>query len=763
MPIKVPNNLPAVKTLTRENIFVMTDTRAMTQDIRPLKILILNLMPTKIETETQLTRLLGNTPLQVELELLQTASHKAKNISQEHMLAFYQTFSQVKSKYYDGMIITGAPVENMDFSEVEYWDELCEIMEWSKSHVHSTFHICWGAQAGLYYHYGIKKYQLDTKLSGIFSHVVEKKGSMLFRGFDDEFMAPHSRNTEVRREDIESVPSLEILSTSAEAGVYAVKSKNDRQFFIMGHSEYDADTLKNEYLRDTEQGLQPKIPSNYFPNNDDSMSPVVTWRSSANLLYSNWLNYFVYQSTPYNIEQITMDENWTMLSKRGDTVTAKFGGSSLANANCFRRVKEIIETDKRRRYVVVSAPGMRFKSDAKITDLLLEAYEIANSGSGDDAGELIREVERRFAEICEGLGMDFVLQQEILALKDKIDSGDADKDYVITRGEYFSAKIMSEYLGRELVNPEEYIKFDAEGNLMADESQSMLAEKLKVMQTAVIPGFYGGTYSNKIVAFSRGGSDVTGAIVAAASGSDLYENWTDVPGILMADPSIVNNPVILPVITYKEIREMAYMGAEVMHQSAIKPVRELGIPINIKNSKQPEEPGTLIVKNADYYRSGDLVTGITGKTNLMSILIEKENLNEDQHLRGEVIYRLQMHGISIEHSLAEIDSLTIIVDKSQLRGISDVKTFVESSLDSYVKDTKISVDNDFAIIAVIGRNLATTPDIAVRVLNSLSMRRINVKLIDHGPRRYNILIGVSEDNYAEAINSIYNNFVGHVV
>ena len=763
MPIKVPNNLPAVKTLTRENIFVMTDTRAMTQDIRPLKILILNLMPTKIETETQLTRLLGNTPLQVELELLQTASHKAKNISQDHMLAFYQTFSQVKSKYYDGMIITGAPVENMDFSEVEYWDELCEIMEWSKSHVHSTFHICWGAQAGLYYHYGIKKYHLDTKLSGIFSHVVEKKGSMLFRGFDDEFMAPHSRNTEVRREDIESVPSLEILSTSAEAGVYAVKSKNDRQFFIMGHSEYDADTLKNEYLRDTEQGLQPKIPSNYFPNNDDSMSPVVTWRSSANLLYSNWLNYFVYQSTPYNIEQITMDENWTMLSKRGDTVTAKFGGSSLANANCFRRVKEIIETDKRRRYVVVSAPGMRFKSDAKITDLLLEAYEIANSGSGDDAGELIREVERRFAEICEGLGMDFVLQQEILALKDKIDSGDADKDYVITRGEYFSAKIMSEYLGRELVNPEEYIKFDAEGNLMADESQSMLAEKLKVMQTAVIPGFYGGTYSNKIVAFSRGGSDVTGAIVAAASGSDLYENWTDVPGILMADPSIVNNPVILPVITYKEIREMAYMGAEVMHQSAIKPVRELGIPINIKNSKQPEEPGTLIVKNADYYRSGDLVTGITGKTNLMSILIEKENLNEDPHLRGEVIYRLLMHGISIEHSLAEIDSLTIIVDKSQLRGISDVKTFVESSLDSYVKDTKISVDNDFAIIAVIGRNLATTPDIAVRVLNSLSMRRINVKLIDHGPRRYNILIGVSEDNYAEAINSIYNNFVGHVV
>ena len=761
MPIKVPNNLPAVKTLTRENIFVMTDTRAMTQDIRPLKILILNLMPTKIETETQLTRLLGNTPLQVELELLQTASHKAKNISQEHMLAFYQTFSQVKSKYYDGMIITGAPVENMDFNEVEYWEELCEIMEWSKSHVHSTFHICWGAQAALYYHYGIKKYHLDSKLSGIFSHVVEKKGSMLFRGFDDEFMAPHSRNTEVKREDIESVPTLEILSSSDEAGVYAVKSKNDRQFFIMGHSEYDADTLKNEYFRDKNQHLKPNLPTNYFPNDDDSLPPIVTWRSSANLLYSNWLNYFVYQSTPYNIEQITMDESWTMISQRGDTVTAKFGGSSLANANCFRRVKEIIESDKRRRFVVVSAPGRRFKSDSKITDLLLEAYETANSG--DDASELIHEVERRFMEICEGLRMDFVLEQDIKELEEKVSVRGIDKDFIITRGEYFSAKIMSEYLGRELINPEEYIKFDAEGNLMAEENHEMLSEKLKTTQSAVIPGFYGGTYGNKITAFSRGGSDVTGAIVAAASGSDLYENWTDVPGILMADPTIVSNPVTLPVITYKEIREMAYMGAEVMHQSAIKPVRDVGIPINIKNTKHPEEPGTLIVKNADYYRSGDLVTGITGKTNLMSILIEKENLNEDPHLRGEVIHRLLMHGVSIEHSLAEIDSLTIIVDKSQLKGISDVKTFVQSSLDSYVKDTKISVDADFAIIAVIGRNLATTPDIAVRVLNSLSMRRINVKLIDHGPRRYNILIGVSEDNYVEAINSIYNNFVGHLV
>ena len=246
MPIKVPNNLPAVETLTEENVFVMTDKRAMTQDIRPLHILLLNLMPTKIDTETQLTRLLGNTPLQIELELLQTGTHKSKNTSQEHMLAFYKTFEYVKDNFYDGMIITGAPVELMEFEEVEYWDELCEIMEWSKSHVHSTFHICWGAQAGLYYHYGIKKRIMKEKLSGVYEHILERKNGMLFRGFDDTFYVPHSRNTTISREDIEKIPELEILSSGEKPGVFAVKSKKNRQIFIMGHSEYDWDTLQRE-------------------------------------------------------------------------------------------------------------------------------------------------------------------------------------------------------------------------------------------------------------------------------------------------------------------------------------------------------------------------------------------------------------------------------------------------------------------------------------------------------------------------------------
>ena len=304
MPIKIPNELPAVKTLECENIFVMTETRAITQDIRPLKILILNLMPTKIDTETQLSRLLGNTPLQVEIELIHTSTYRSKNISEEHLLAFYKEFDDVKERYFDGMIITGAPVEKMPFEEVEYWEELKEIMEWSKTHVHSTLHICWGAQAGLYYHHGVDKYMLDEKLSGVFAHTVDYKRSILFRGFDDVFYVPHSRYTSVRREDIEKVPELRIISSSEKAGVYAVTTRGGKQIYITGHSEYDAETLNKEYTRDKLAGISPKIPENYFPNDDDTKPPLLTWRAHATLLFTNWLNYFVYQTTPYDINEI---------------------------------------------------------------------------------------------------------------------------------------------------------------------------------------------------------------------------------------------------------------------------------------------------------------------------------------------------------------------------------------------------------------------------------------------------------------------------
>ena len=304
MPIKIPNALPATDTLRSENIFVMTETRAMTQDIRPLQIALVNLMPTKIDTETQLARVLGHTPLQIELELIAPSGHVSKNTSKEHMLAFYKTFDQVKHRTFDGVIITGAPVELMDFEEVDYWPELCEIMEWSKTHAHSTLHICWGAQAGLYYHYGIQKKLLDKKLFGVFKHTVEDPNFILFRGFDDKFWVPHSRNTTVAREDIEAVEGLKVLSASPEAGVYAVKSPESKQVFLMGHAEYDADTLKKEYLRDVAAGIDIQIPANYFTDDDPAQPPIVRWRSCAHLLYANWLNYCVYQTTPYDISEI---------------------------------------------------------------------------------------------------------------------------------------------------------------------------------------------------------------------------------------------------------------------------------------------------------------------------------------------------------------------------------------------------------------------------------------------------------------------------
>lgn len=304
MPIKIPNALPAARTLESENIFVMTEHRATHQDIRPLRIAILNLMPTKIDTETQLLRLLGNTPLQVEVELLQTASHKPKNTSAEHLLAFYKTYYDVKDQRFDGLIITGAPIEHMPFEEVNYWEELCEIMEWSKRNIYSTLYICWGAQAGLYYHYGLQKHMLPKKLSGIYLHKSLLPRHPLMRGFDDVFYAPHSRHTEVRTEDIAAVKDLDILAASEDAGVYIVADHACRKFFITGHAEYGRMTLAGEYSRDVLKGLEPDVPVNYFPDDDSTRKPLMLWKSHANLLYANWINHIVYQHTPYDLSQL---------------------------------------------------------------------------------------------------------------------------------------------------------------------------------------------------------------------------------------------------------------------------------------------------------------------------------------------------------------------------------------------------------------------------------------------------------------------------
>lgn len=304
LPIKIPNNLPAAKILNEENIFVMTEERAFHQDIRPMRIAILNLMPTKIVTETQILRLLSNSPLQIDIVLIHPSSHTSKNTSEEHLEKFYKTFDEIKDQKFDGFIITGAPVEHMEFEDVNYWEEIKSIMNWSVNNVFSTLHICWGAQVGLYHHFGVPKHHLDKKMFGVFKHNVNNKNIPLLRGFDDEFYVPHSRHTEVRREDIEKVQELEILSESDEAGVCIVKASNGRQIFITGHLEYDTETLSLEYQRDVNRGMKIDVPKNYYPEDNSNNEPIVKWRSSANLLFFNWLNYYLYQQTPYDLGNI---------------------------------------------------------------------------------------------------------------------------------------------------------------------------------------------------------------------------------------------------------------------------------------------------------------------------------------------------------------------------------------------------------------------------------------------------------------------------
>ena len=752
MPIKVPNNLPAIETLTKENVFVMTDTRAMTQDIRPLQILILNLMPTKVETETQLTRLLGNTPLQVELELLQTSTHKATNISEEHMIAFYKTFSQIKHKNYDGMIITGAPVELMDFEEVDYWDELCEIMEWSKRHVHSTFHICWGAQAGLYYHYGIKKHTLPKKLSGVYKHQLDYKNGMLFRGFDDEFYVPHSRNTTVDREDIEAVPGLKIISSSEDAGVYAVKSENDRQIFIMGHSEYDADTLLKEYIRDKNAGINPEIPCNYFPNDDDTKEPMVKWRSCANLLYSNWLNYFVYQTTQYDITQIQDASLDAMIHDNNDIdlKVAKFGGTSLADAEQFKKCAAIIEAEKERRFVVVSAPGKRRESDVKVTDLLIQCADKNKA----EAEEVLPKLMSRYKVLVRGLGVDVDIDGEFEKIMEALGKP-AKRDYIISRGEYLNAKIMSALTGMEFIDAEGTIFLDENGIYDEEKTKSVLGKVLKECDRAVLPGFYGTMPDGSIKTFSRGGSDITGAIVAAVTGADIYENWTDVSGFYMVDPRVVDNPLSVPVITYKELRELSYMGASVLHEDTIFPVVKVEIPINIRNTNRPEDNGTLIVKNADYFQNTFSVSGISGKKGYSTIAIEKDHLNEQPQLRAELLDIFAYNGVTIKNILSGIDSLTVVIRDEFFK---DIEEQLVAEIEEKIAPTSISITHDMAMIAIVGRELSTSPAIAVKVLGALANRNINIRLIDHGSEKISMMLGVDEADYVSSIEALYAEF-----
>ena len=765
MPIKVPNNLPAVDILTRENVFVMTDTRAMTQDIRPLQILILNLMPTKVDTETQLTRLLGNTPLQVELELLQTSTHKAHNASEEHMIAFYKTFDQIRTKYYDGMIITGAPVELMEFEEVDYWDELCEIMEWSKTHVHSTLYICWGAQAGLYYHYGIKKYKLPEKLSGVYKHTLEYRTGMLFRGFDDEFYVPHSRNTTVLESEVAACPDIKIISKSPEAGIFAVKSNDDRQIFIMGHSEYDPDTLKKEYLRDLAAGIDPKIPCNYFPDDDPSKEPVVIWRSCANLFYSNWLNYFVYQSTPYDLNAMRDPANIPEFDNgRFDLIVAKFGGSSLADADRVRKVRDIIFDDEKRRFIVVSAPGKSAAEKDKVTDLLFEVADA--SRTREERAEVLDRIQARYIAMCEDLGVKTDIEGEFARIREVLRTEEPENchDYIVSRGEYLNALILADFTGYDFVDTAQIIKFDENGRYDEAATMPLLKAELARHHDAVIPGFYGSLPSGQIETFTRGGSDISGSIVAAAAEADIYENWTDVSGILMADPGVVDNPMPVPVITYRELRELAYAGAAVMHPDAVIPVTKLEIPIHIKNTAKPEDPGTMVVNNSRYYTDSYEVAGISGKPGYVSFKAEKEQMNEDPRGREAILEAIGDMGLKIRSTQASLDALTLAIHESELAKISPDVDEAVARLSEAMREAcpgaAVSYEKNQALISVVGKALVTTPAIGVKVLSALAGRRINVAGLDHGAEKMTMTITVADADYREAVRAIYHQFSG---
>ncbi|MBQ1407872.1 MAG: homoserine O-succinyltransferase [Eubacterium sp.] len=749
MPIKVPNDLPAVDTLTKENVFVMTDTRAMTQDIRPLKILILNLMPTKIATETQLTRCLSNSPLQVELELMQTSTHKAHFTSEEHMIAFYKTFDQIKDNNYDGMIVTGAPIELMEFEEVDYWEELCEIFDWAKVHVHCLFCLCWGAQAAMYHYYGIPKIILPQKLSGVYKHRLEYKTGMLFRGFDDEFYVPHSRQADTRREDIEAVGCLKILASSEEAGVFAVKSDNDREFYILGHSEYDADTLLNEYIRDKNAGLDIQPPINYFPNDDDTKEPIVRWRSSGNLLYTNWLNYFVYQSTPYDIRMISEEDLAPVAPAKTELTVSKFGGNCIANSERFRMTLDVIKSDPARKYIVVSAIG-RDGAFSHVTDLLY-----GSTGSQKKFVDSMGIVEKRMTKIASDLGIVCDIHGEIEQIIKDYRSGVYGGNYVVSRGEYLAARLMAAATGYDFVDARNIIIFGYDGKIDWDKTRERVTAELAKHDRAVIPGFYGAFENGVVTVFPRGGSDITGAIVAEAVRADLYENWTDVPGVLMADPRIVEGALTVPIITYSELREMARMGAEVLHEDTVLPVKRLGIPINIRYLDEPDDPGTLIVQSAGHYKNVLEISGISGRSGYADITVDKAGINRDMRFRSGLTDLLVENHISIHGELTGSDAIDIVVTEDQ---IAQREVKIKNDIEALTDGATVRIMTGLALIAIVGRDLASSGQVIVKVFEAMSRERINVVFIDHSPKSISMTIGVAEADRERAIRAIYSEF-----
>lgn len=601
MPVILPYDLPAKDVLSKENIFFMNHSRAAHQDIRSLKVGILNLMPDKIKTETQLLRMLSNTSLQVEIDLIHTKSYASKHSSSAHLDRFYTTFDQIKHKKYDAMIITGAPVEQLLFEEVDYWRELQAIMDFARTQVYSTLFICWASQAALYHYYGIDKQPMSQKLFGVYKVDVVAP-SALTRGFDNAFYVPQSRYTYCDEADIAKVEDLKIIARSDEVGVHIVASHDNRLVFVTGHAEYDEDTLKQEYLRDLARGLDTAAPKGYFVNDQPDAAIDVTWRAHGHLFYANWLNYCVYQETPYDINSIATKK------------VAKFGGSSLANGGQFKKVKDILVTDHNRQHIVVSAPGKDQLNDVKITDSLinchaLQAKKIAIQDRvlvhQIDENKLINQlevqlagIEARFMSICDALSLKASIRAHIKQTLDSIKQA-SERDYIISRGEYLSAKVLAEYLGCRFVDAKDIIFFDEAGKIDIDKTSHAIERWVPKHERVIIPGFYGTDANGRIKVFERGGSDITGSLIASGLNANLYENWTDVSGVMSKDPKRFKDAKPIPYMSYQELMHMAKSGAQVYHPAALEAVVDKRIPIHIKNTNAPEDRGTMVGAGVD--------------------------------------------------------------------------------------------------------------------------------------------------------------------
>ena len=596
MPLIIPKDLIVEEVLERENIFTMRDSSAKEQDIRPLRIAIVNLMPKKEETELQLLRMLSNTALQINIDLVRMESYNPANSDLKRLRAFYKTYEDIKHKKYDAMIITGAPIETIAYEKIKYWEELKTIFEFAKENVYSTMFICWSAQAALYHYYKIDHKVADEKIFGVFEFD-KLKDNKIVKGFDDTFLVPTSRHTYVKAEDLEDIEDLEVLAARPDTGVSLATTKDNRFVFNFGHWEYDKDTLHSEYIRDISQGKKIAPPQNYYEDNDPKKEIKIRWRSAGNLFFSNWLNYCVYQETSFAIETI-----------EGKSVS-KFGGSSLKDAGQFAKVKKIIFSKEDRDVIVVSAPGRRFKEDTKVTDELISLSD--KNSKIEDLEKIIKsleeelaaqrayrdtqleKIEKRFSDIAEDLKLEEFWDEELKFVFDQIKNSN-NKDFIVSRGEFLNAKLLSKYLDYDFIDAKDIIIFDEEGQVDLKKSREAIRNHIGDNQKAVVPGFYGSDNNGDIVTFTRGGSDYTGSLIAYALDSKVYENWTDVNGIMTSDPNKDPNAKTIDKLNFKELKEIIDKGAQVYQGDAIKPVEEKNIMIKILNTNNPRNHGTVI-------------------------------------------------------------------------------------------------------------------------------------------------------------------------